>query len=135
MFIFQEIPPESNVSTSVMPLVVFRCGRDMQCLISQTCAAAIRPRSLIKTILAGSGTLVQGSELETVGVEISDYNLEGTATKFYDLAGQVDYYGLHQLFVTERTVYVMTWDASKFLRRKEVNHEKFESTEDGPNHP
>ena len=70
--------------------------------------------------MAGSGKLAQGNDLETVGVEVSDFNMAGQATKFYDLAGQVDYYGLHQLFMTERAVYVMTWDASKFLRRKEV---------------
>lgn len=59
-----------------------------------------------------------------MGVKVSDYNLfklVGQTTKFYDLAGQIDYYGLHQLFLTEGGVYVMTWDASKFLRHKEVN--------------
>ncbi|CAN0237358.1 unnamed protein product, partial [Scytosiphon promiscuus] len=79
--------------------------------------------SLIQTILSGRGRLVQDTELETVGVKVSDYslrNLERQSTKLYDLAGQVDYYGLHQLFMTEGAVYVMTWDASKFLRRTEV---------------
>lgn len=83
----------------------------------------VSPRSLIKTILAGSGTLSQGNELETVGVKVSDYNLNnlaGPTTKLYDLAGQIDYYGLHQLFMTDEAVYVLTWDASKFLRHKEV---------------
>lgn len=70
--------------------------------------------------MAESGELAQGSELETVGVEVSDYNLTGKSIRLYDLAGQVDYYGLHQSFMTERAVYVMTWDASKYLRRKEV---------------
>lgn len=58
-----------------------------------------------------------------MGVKVSDYslkNLERQSTKLYDLAGQVDFYGLHQLFMTEGAVYVMTWDASKFLRRTEV---------------
>lgn len=58
-----------------------------------------------------------------MGVKVSDYslkNLERQSTKLYDLAGQVDYYGLHQLFMTEGAVYVMTWDASKFLRQMEV---------------
>ena len=90
------------------------------------CTAAINPSSLINTILAGSGKLAQGSELETVGVEISDYNRAGQSTKFYDLAGQMNYYGLHQLFVTERAVYVMTWDGSKFLRHKEVAPRKMQ---------
>ena len=70
--------------------------------------------------MAGSGRLAQGNELETVGVEVSDYNLAGKSIKLYDLAGQVDYYGLHQLFMTERAVYVVTWDAAKYLHRKEV---------------
>ncbi|CAN0437349.1 unnamed protein product, partial [Ascophyllum nodosum] len=38
----------------------------------------------------------------------------------YDLAGQVDYYGLHQLFLTERALYVLVWDASKFLGKQEA---------------
>lgn len=46
-------------------------------------------------MLAGRGQLAQGNELETVGVEVSDFNLAGKSTKMHDLAGQVDYHGLH----------------------------------------
>lgn len=87
---------------------------------TSTCDSHVRPHSLINTILTGSGKLAQGSELETVGIEVSDYNLALKSTKLDDLAGQMDYYDLHQLFMTERAVYVMTWDASKYLHRKEV---------------
>lgn len=45
---------------------------------------------------------------------------ENVDAKLYDLAGQVDYYGLHQLFLTERALYVLTWDASRFLDQSEV---------------
>ncbi|CAN0421385.1 unnamed protein product, partial [Ascophyllum nodosum] len=33
--------------------------------------------------------------------------------------GQVEYYGLHQLFLTERALYVLVWNASDFMGRKE----------------
>lgn len=70
---------------------------------------------------AGQGQLTEGEDLETVGISVSDYVLDGKMTaRFYDLAGQVEYYGLHQLFMTSRAVYVLTWDASKFLRHTEV---------------
>ena len=45
----------------------------------------------------------------------------GIDVKLYDLAGQVEYYGLHQLFLTEKALYVLVWDASKFLGKSEVN--------------
>lgn len=88
------------------------------------CVVAAFACSLIKTILNGRGELAQGDDLETVGVQVSDYiskEISGQRVKFYDLAGQHDYYGLHQFFMTERAVYVMTWDASEFLWRKEVH--------------
>lgn len=119
-------PAESRIFV----VLTSKVNQDFRSLARPLCASPIRPRSLIKTILAGSGKLAQGNELETVGVEISDYTLAGKSTKFYDLAGQVDYYGLHQLFMTERALYVMTWDASKFLRRKEVTPHDIENIEE-----
>ena len=83
--------------------------------------------SLIKSIKAGKGQLTQGEELESVGVSVQDHRfesgVEGEAElKLYDLAGQVEYYGLHQLFLTEKALYVLVWDASKFLGQIEVRY-------------
>lgn len=79
------------------------------------------PRSLIKSIKAGRGRLAEGDELGTVGVSVSDYTLNGeTTAKFHDLAGQVHYYGLHQIVMTSRAVYVLTWDVSKYLRQTQA---------------
>lgn len=79
------------------------------------------PHSLIQSMKAGQGQLTEGDALETVGVSVSDYVLDEKMTaRFYDLAGQADYYGLHQLFLTSRAVYGLTWDASKFMRQTEV---------------
>ncbi|CAN0449744.1 unnamed protein product, partial [Ascophyllum nodosum] len=81
--------------------------------------------SLIKSIKAGKGQLTRGEELESVGVSVQDHHFETgrearTDVKLYDLAGQVDYYGLHQLFLTERALYVLVWNASKFLGKHEA---------------
>lgn len=84
--------------------------------------------SLIESFLAREGRLTKGLELNSVGVSVKDCGLRNMETdesenvdaKLYDLAGQVDYYGLHQLFLTERALYVLTWDASRFLDQSEV---------------
>lgn len=83
-------------------------------------------KSLIKSIMAGRGQLTLEEERETVGVSVQGHVLDGenqnkgTDVKFYDLAGQVDYYGLHQLFLTETALYVLVWDASKYRHQTEV---------------
>ena len=75
--------------------------------------------------MAGEGRLAHGEELQYVGVSVQghkfDTGREARAdVKLYDLAGQVDYYGLHQLFLTERALYVLVWDAYKFSDQHEV---------------
>ncbi|CAM9968091.1 unnamed protein product [Ascophyllum nodosum] len=80
--------------------------------------------SLIKSIKAGKGRLAQEEELESVGVSVHDHRFEtglagGTDVKLYDLAGQVELYGLHQFFLTERALYVLVWDGSQFLGQEE----------------
>lgn len=60
-----------------------------------------------------------------MGVSVKNFDLrkregDSVEAKLYDLAGQVDYYGLHQLFLTERALYVLTWDASQVLDQTEV---------------
>eukprot|EP00752_Nemacystus_decipiens_P016836 g15068.t1 len=51
----------------------------------------------------------------TVGVDLHNHRLRnGAECKIFDVAGQITYYGFHQLFLTERAVYVVVWDATKF---------------------
>lgn len=71
-------------------------------------------------MVAGKAQLTEEHELESVGVSVQDHRFGKTRAKLYDLAGQVDYYGLHQLFLTERALYVSVWDASKFLGQTQV---------------
>ena len=75
--------------------------------------------------MAGKGQLAHGEELESVGVSVESHQFETgrearTDVKLYDLAGQVNYYGLHQFFLTERALYVLVWDASMFWGKHEV---------------
>ena len=49
-----------------------------------------------------------------MGIEIHRHQIEGTAVEFYDCAGQIDYLGLHQIFLTRRALYLLVWDMSKF---------------------
>ncbi|CAM9992334.1 unnamed protein product, partial [Ectocarpus fasciculatus] len=41
----------------------------------------------------------------------------------FDCAGQVVYYGLLQLFLTPRAVYLLVWDAAKASEMKDLNLE------------
>eukprot|EP00752_Nemacystus_decipiens_P010711 g9538.t3 len=74
--------------------------------------------SLARSIKMGRGDrtpAVDEDRRTTVGVDIHSHVLtNGTECKIYDVAGQVTYYGLHQFFLTERAVYVVVWDATKF---------------------
>eukprot|EP00752_Nemacystus_decipiens_P017825 g15981.t1 len=74
--------------------------------------------SLARSIKMGRGDRTpEGDEIRrsTVGVDLHSHTLSnGTECKIYDVAGQITYYGLHQVFLTERAVYVVVWDATKF---------------------
>eukprot|EP00752_Nemacystus_decipiens_P001882 g1813.t1 len=74
--------------------------------------------SLARSIKMGRGDRtpeVDEHTRTTVGVDLHNHKLgNGTECKIYDVAGQVTYYGLHQFFLTERAVYVVVWDATKF---------------------
>ncbi|CAB1104970.1 unnamed protein product [Ectocarpus sp. CCAP 1310/34] len=68
--------------------------------------------SLVNSIVEGRGLPTVGTpaEVSTVGIELLRHNLQGTAVEFYDCAGQVDYYGMHQNFLTRRALYLLVWD-------------------------
>eukprot|EP00903_Cladosiphon_okamuranus_P017025 g15690.t1 len=83
--------------------------------------------SLARSIRMGRGDRtpeVDENSRTTVGVDLHSHILRnGTECKIYDVAGQVTYYGLHQFFLTERAVYVIVSDATKFegLSGKELD--------------
>ncbi|CAM9834872.1 unnamed protein product [Ectocarpus sp. 6 AP-2014] len=71
--------------------------------------------SLVNSIAEGRGLPTVGTpaEVSTVGIELLRHNLKGTTVEFYDCAGQVDYYGMHQTFLTRRALYLLVWDVSR----------------------
>ena len=49
-----------------------------------------------------------------MGIELLRHTLvEGTTVEFYDCAGQVDYAGMHQTFVSRRALYLLVWDVRR----------------------
>ena len=76
-------------------------------------------RSIIKG--ASSPTVGTLYEASTVGIELSPYLLEETQIEFYDCAGQVDYAGMHQTFLSRRALYLLVWDVKLFRDLDERN--------------
>lgn len=79
--------------------------------------------SLVNSIGEGHGSPTVGTPaaVSTVGIEIHRHQLKGTkgtAVEFYDCAGQIDYFGLHQTFLTRRALYLLVWDVSKCLGKQ-----------------
>eukprot|EP00903_Cladosiphon_okamuranus_P010804 g10207.t1 len=74
--------------------------------------------SLARSIKKGRGDRTPETDEHrrtTVGVDLHNHRLSnGTECKIYDVAGQITYYGLHQFFLTERAIYVLVWDATRF---------------------
>lgn len=71
--------------------------------------------SLVNSIVEGRGLPTVGppAKVSTVGIELHRHNLKGTTVELYDCAGQVDYYGMHQTFLTRRALYLLVWDVSR----------------------
>eukprot|EP00752_Nemacystus_decipiens_P008486 g7583.t1 len=57
-----------------------------------------------------SKTKERGEE-STVHVDVEDSKIDDHRIRIFDCAGQVVYYGLLQLFLTRRAVYLLVWDA------------------------
>lgn len=51
-------------------------------------------------------------EASTVGIELHTCVLENTQVEFYDCAGQLDYAGMHQIFLSRRALYLLVWDVT-----------------------
>lgn len=79
------------------------------------CASSHLFSSLVNSIVRGHAYRTVGTleEVSTVGIDLLPHNLSGTAVEFYDCAGQVDYLGMHQTFLTRRALYLLVWDVSK----------------------
>lgn len=48
-----------------------------------------------------------------MGIDLIRHRLKGTTVEFYDCAGQVDYAGLHQTFLSRRALYLLVWDVRR----------------------
>ncbi|CAN0570976.1 unnamed protein product, partial [Ectocarpus sp. 12 AP-2014] len=72
--------------------------------------------SLLNSIVneRGSRTVGTSEEVSTVGIELRRHRQRnGRTVEFYDCAGQVDYFGMHQTFLTRRALYLLVWDVSR----------------------
>lgn len=80
--------------------------------------------SLMQSIVAGHGSPTQGTpaQVSTVGIELLRHKLEGTTVEFFDCAGQVDYAGMHQTFLTRRALYLLVVDITKYRRLDDVEN-------------
>ena len=61
----------------------------------------------------GSPTVGTPAEVSTVGIELFRHRLRDIRVEFYDCAGQLDYAGMHQTFLSRRALYLLVWDAKK----------------------
>ncbi|CAN0137879.1 unnamed protein product, partial [Scytosiphon promiscuus] len=79
-------------------------------------SASAGKTSLMNSIVAGSGCPTKGTpeEASTVGVELIHYQLGDTKIEFFDCAGQVNYAGMHQTFLTRRALYMLVVDITKY---------------------
>ncbi|CAM9890847.1 unnamed protein product [Ectocarpus fasciculatus] len=72
--------------------------------------------SLLNSIVNDRGCRTAGTpeDVSTVGIELRRHHQRnGRTVEFYDCAGQVDYYGMHQTFLTRRALYLLVWDVSR----------------------
>ncbi|CAM9361370.1 unnamed protein product, partial [Sphacelaria rigidula] len=92
-----------GTSTVTRPLKVVIVGKE-----------TVGKTSLRHSIKAGKPcTTREGGEDSTVHVDVEDHEVDGHAIRIFDCAGQVVYYGLLQLFLTPRAVYLLVFDAGK----------------------
>ena len=70
----------------------------------------------MQSIVSGHGSPTQGTpaQASTVGIELLRHRLQDTTVEFFDCAGQVDYAGMHQTFLTRRALYLLVVDITKY---------------------
>ena len=71
--------------------------------------------SLMESIIWKRANRTEGTpeEASTEGIEVRPHQLENTSVEFYDCAGQVDYGGMHQVFLTRRALFPLVWDITR----------------------
>lgn len=71
--------------------------------------------SLMNSIVSREANPTEGTpeEASTEGIDVKPHQVENTSVEFYDCAGQVDYGGMHQVFLTRRAVFLLVWDISR----------------------
>lgn len=47
-------------------------------------------------------------------MQLHPHQLQDTKVEFFDCAGQVDYAGMHQTFLTRRALYLLVVDITKY---------------------
>ena len=71
--------------------------------------------SLMNSIVHGEGMPTEGTpdEVSTIGIHLRRHPLKDVRVEFYDCAGQLDYAGMHQIFLSRRALYLLVWDVKK----------------------
>ena len=71
--------------------------------------------SLMESIISRRPNRTKGTpeEASTEGIDVRPGQLENTSIEFYDCAGQVDYGGMHQVFLTQRALFLLVWDITR----------------------
>ncbi|CAB1102577.1 unnamed protein product [Ectocarpus sp. CCAP 1310/34] len=134
-----EHPPEAIVTGGMLAVrgyfeAIFRGGttvvtRPLKVVIVGM--ETVGKTSLRCSIKAGKPCMTRGGGVDsTVHVDVQDHNLDvqdhkagGHPIRIFDCAGQAAYYGLLQLFLTPRAVYLLVWDAEKASQMDELNLE------------
>ena len=72
-------------------------------------------RSLMNSIVHEKGFLTKGAaeDVSTVGIDLLRHRLGDIKVEFYDCAGQLDYAGMHDIFLSRRALYLLVWDVKK----------------------
>lgn len=111
--------PDALCFVSKLPVSLHQC---LRCPYSIACppprVAMLNDGSLMQSIMEGRGFPTTGppAEASTVGMELRAHRLQdGTKVEFFDCAGQVDYAGMHQTFLSRRALYLLVVDITKYL--------------------
>lgn len=69
----------------------------------------------MNSIVQREGTPTEGTpeEVSTIGIQLRRHELKDVRVEFYDCAGQLDYAGMHQVFLSRRAIYLLVWDVRK----------------------
>eukprot|EP00752_Nemacystus_decipiens_P014806 g13180.t1 len=80
--------------------------------------------SLRRSIKTRRPDMTRGGGVDsTVHVDVEYHELDGHPIRMFDCAGQVVYYGLLQLFLTRRAVYLLVWNAEEASKMDELDLE------------